>query len=56
MNANPPGVDDDLVHLDEDLAELAELEQELADQQDPDLPPATPAGQHQTHSEPVGTN
>lgn len=59
MNANPPGVVDP-----DELLDLVELEEELELTDDgepvlpevPELPPATPTGQHQTHSEPAGAN
>lgn len=55
MTANPPGVDElDPVELEKQFAGDEELVDELDPKQDlNEVPPVTPAGHHQTHSEPV---
>ncbi|NUT52110.1 MAG: hypothetical protein HOV94_33170 [Saccharothrix sp.] len=53
MNATPPGVEE----LDPARLDPEELDREFAEVREPvdepDLPPATPSGHHQTHSAPV---
>ena len=55
MTANPPGVDElDPVELEQQFAGDGESVDELDPKQDlNDVPPLTPNGHHQTHSEPV---
>jgi hypothetical protein len=58
MAANPPGVDElDPVELEKQFSSDEGAVDELAPKLDPrDLPPATPAGHHQTHSVPVNAD
>ncbi|XVS64935.1 hypothetical protein ACQPYE_02410 [Actinosynnema sp. CA-299493] len=58
MTANPPGVDElDPAELEKQFAGDEELVDELDPKDDlDDLPPATPAGHHQTHGVPVAAD